>query len=232
MNYNIYNPGSILKVNNTRYYDQLDYPNTFGARTKYEYLKNKYNLSWQEYVNLIYYEDKDFIPRCPICGEPTRFYQVLRTNGTYYNEACSKSCMVKLMIKRGTHASILGNHRLSGYAPYNRISLEYSCQYNRSIKLGHKVLQFYYVIEDSNWIKFGITMNTNKRKIHAADITWMKDKELVVLKEGPFDKICKLEYDCKFKFTTEDIYKETHSYERIRFHQLNELIKYVTDYDI
>lgn len=90
--YNVISAGKIVQITNYKIYDQLDTSlNSYLILNRFsnikEQLKLKYNLTEEQYYNLIVNGDKDFIPTCQ-CGRKLEFRGVI--NG--YHKLCS-SCM-------------------------------------------------------------------------------------------------------------------------------------------
>lgn len=71
------------------YKDQLsDEEHWFLSSQATRYLRKKYNLSCQEYYNLICYGNKDYVNRCIRCGKPTKWKSLSRG----WDDYCSMSC--------------------------------------------------------------------------------------------------------------------------------------------
>jgi hypothetical protein len=93
-----HSPGEIIRrksviPNTFDYLDQLKEEETWiGSNKMPKYLRVNYNLTREQYYNLIVYGDKDKIHYCPICGNKLKFIALWKP----YNSSCSNHCSGKL----------------------------------------------------------------------------------------------------------------------------------------
>lgn len=121
MEYKVYNPGSII-YSEGYYFDQL-----CGSEPNYEsydnwifksyigpYLKDKYNLTPQQYYNIVVKGDINYINKCGYCecNNETRFLTLLRG----YNIGCC--------IEHGNYAGWQNEDRRAHQAEVGRASME------------------------------------------------------------------------------------------------------------
>lgn len=90
---------SINTRNIKHYLDQLNFDKDIwlGPNEIIKYLKTNYNLTTEEYYNLVVYGEKSHEYTCPICKKPiTKFLGLCRG----YHETCSIECSGKMTYKK------------------------------------------------------------------------------------------------------------------------------------
>ena len=201
-----------------KYLDQLTEKLTWISRSfMARYLSRNYDLSIQEYYNLVVFDDKDFTPKC-ICGRHRKFWRLI--NGYY--TTCAQNDCISILHSKSNHErwdSMSENERLEfssklGYA--SKEGLRIMCQgcYSRFIALGNEsdICEFYIASTFDGQFKFGISEDSLSRK------SKMSYKKVKVIKCDTRVNIAKLEYDIKIKLNSPKEYlpwSEVHNFIKI-----------------
>lgn len=86
-----HSPGEIIKVGHYRYQDQLSEEYCeFTSQSANKYLRDKYNLSIEEYYNIVVYGCPNKVILCPNCGKNSMKFKGLSKGWSIY---CNQSCI-------------------------------------------------------------------------------------------------------------------------------------------
>lgn len=185
----IYSQGNIIKLTLGTFMDQLDPNGSFNSKNKDSYLKDKYNLTFQGYVNLVFYGDENYINKCKYCNEPTKFLGRLQ-RGTYYQPYCNNSCSKK---HENEIKTIKGIHPFQ--SKHGRVAGEFSKRLNEYNRLGVINISLY-LAEVPEGIKIGVTNDIDRRSNYR-DSNYKSINEVRV---GDCKSILELERDLKLNF--------------------------------
>lgn len=90
-------------------YDHIKDDGVTYFNRKTTYLKDNYNLTYEEYLGLCISGDKDFRGSCANCGKPTKINNESDGFRKFCGKQCSGSHTNKLRVKRGGHPFLFGN---------------------------------------------------------------------------------------------------------------------------
>lgn len=178
----------LIKITRRTFLDQIfNDGSTFNDRNKEVYLKEHHNISFEEYVIKILYNDKH--PLCKNCSSKISFLGKL-DRGRYFRTYCCKSCkesdLRKYQLKKGSHNFNSVENRIKG--ELTKRYKEYESK---------EVVYLYHALTKSDDLKIGVTSDPNRR-IKFRNKTELKSLE-VILEGNPRD-ILLLEYNLKKEF--------------------------------
>lgn len=156
-------PGKLI-VKDRRFRDQLTTNDVWYDTTRMNnYLVKNYNITKEDYWNLVHTGDINYRPKCEICGKPVYLF---RLSG--YRKYCSQSCWSTAMnhikwsrpdYREARLKSFYENCRNDNIS-YKRISIQECNLFKNKIGLDTKCV-FYLGITDDNKLKFGVTSDTS-----------------------------------------------------------------------
>jgi hypothetical protein len=152
-----------------------------------KYFQDKYNLNPQQLWNTVNGNPLNYIPKCPICGNPVNFNKLSRG----FNETCSASCHTKLQIKLG----VLDDN----IDALNSVDSQARGRFTQFMQSGDSTDKCVFYIATAigvpNMYKFGITSDIYYRGHYfGVDFNWYE-----ILLEGTRLEVATLERDLKIK---------------------------------
>jgi hypothetical protein len=187
----IKNKGAILKIDRSTYIDQLSpFEVKFQSHNKDKYLKETYDLTFQEYVNLVYYGTKDN-PKCELDGCNNNVKWLGRVQrGAYYFRFCSKSCKEKYK---------LTNWKIEQKGYYHDPKVRLNSECNRYINQSDPNKTYYFYVTElksqPNQLKIGVTNSPERRSgFRGINDDYINFK---TYKSGDLVSIAELERDIK-----------------------------------
>lgn len=234
-----HNPGEIISTGekkNLKYLDQLNFNKIYVGCYKFpKYLKRTYNISVEEYYNLVMFGDrnKKHICRNEGCSNELKFRSLL---GPAYKECCCRKCngeYVSSILKkegrlvmnspefREITRSCIKEMFKSGSHPFSKVETHARSRktdfINKSEKSGKNIAYLYWSsCYDKSIFKIGITCDVDNynglMKLH-------KYESMTKIAEGSIEYIADLEYKIKLNFN-----QRTEYYSIERF---DEVINYI-----
>ena len=203
--YNILRKGEIIYYNDKyRYLDQIDGKTLISGNDMARYLRKRYDISPQEYYNLVMYGDINNSPKCLYCDNPREFIKISQG----YKSRC-KICLDKSHIHKKKPKSKLaleGKHNFQTQSKESRtrahINSSRNTFINRAKLRNINVAYMYCGLLDSNNFKIGITfVNISRRSKLLKLVSGHK------VKVGTPEYISNLELELKYKFLDKCSYK-------------------------
>jgi hypothetical protein len=220
--------GEVLKLNNTRYVDQLDNSSNpwSGSRNKLiKRLKDEYGLTELQYVNLVMRGDENSYKICenPECENILNEYLPYKTR---MNKTCNSSCkfskIQKDLSSKGLHGAQLETSKLRDN------SVIYKASKGKILTYGPNRSGVLYLTHYKDKIKFGVTTDINKRKQSFMEKGSTGFYENIhIIKRDKLSVLSEVEYDIKM---TIDPLKITGNSEMIQWSQLKQLINIIKKY--
>jgi hypothetical protein len=220
--------GEVLKLNNTRYVDQLDSnPNPWNGSKKMliKRLSDTYGINELQYVNLILRGDIESYKICENDRCENIIHQYL-PDKQRRNKTCSSSCKISKIQKdlssQGLHGAQLETSKLRDN------SVIYKASKGKILTYGPWRMGVLYLTHHNGLIKFGITTDINKRKqsfMNGNSQTFYQ--KVHVLKRDKLSVLSEIEYDIKM---TLDPLELTRNSEIIPWDHLKQLINIVKKY--
>lgn len=192
-----------------KYLDQLSDEIIWVSRVYINrYLDLNYHITQQQYYNLVIYGNINYIPKCPYCNNPRKYWRLI--NG-YYTTCSNYECISnKHSIDNKIRWSLLGHGvKYEHYCKKLGMASGYKCS-NKAhlakwLSMGNPDDECYFYIASTSKLKFGITYDTNSRKIKAGY------HNIKVLFKGSRLIVGNLEYLIKNELCTRSEYIDWHS---------------------
>lgn len=191
-----------------KYLDQLSNEEIWVSRSYIKrYLRKTYNLSEQEYYNIVVFGDKDYIPKCKFCGRDRKFW---RLRDGYYSTCASEECRAMRSSEYNKYRwdTLKGEERnefkskLGFGSPRTGLLCRAKAEYFRLANNLDPSLTYhlYIAVSKDNRYKFGLSSNLDGRKHR------MKYKSIKSLITGTLEYISKLEYLIKINMPSHSEY--------------------------
>ena len=211
----IYNKGSILKDKKSgKYIDQIDGVTLLHGNSLRAYLRDKYNITPQEYYNLVMYGDINSYPKCFRCGKNCEFIKFSHGYKSWCHECLIKchehkeekeyevgtkcykeSLAAKDKVKKGIH-------NFQTQSKESRVMAQLNSARNTFISLARsrrRTIAYMYIGLCYNYdIKVGITFVGINRRAKASKL-----KTVHLIRTGTPTDIADLEYELKVYFLKE-----------------------------
>lgn len=234
----IIKPIGKIEYNKGKYLDQIDNKTYISSNYMSRYLRRKYNITTQEYYNLIMYGNINNTPKCYLCGKPREFIKLSHGYKVRCHE-CVNLCHEEKIkeYKEGSRSYLSskvskkqienGTHNFINQDPSIRRKAEINSGKNTFIKRakirGITKSYLYCGITRDKDIKIGITFVGINRRAKA-----LKLLSVHLLTEGTPEYISDLEYGIKIKFLDEfssnkEVFKWSYLRKIIDFIKLNRL---------
>lgn len=236
--YNIYGYGKYIHpdydTQSNWYFDQLSGVGVYERGFK-SYLKDTYNLTEQEYYNLVVFGDKDYETLCRYCGKPTTFLNFRYGYHAYCNTSHQALHQRSLgvhpfqnddLISQNREKLINGTHNMNSLKVISkRCKSEFV---NRCNKFNHTLAQLYLATykDSSDVFKVGITTRTTLDRMNNGKCRNKGTyKSIHLIKEGSPELISSMEMDIKLKYS-----EKVFSTEDIRYEHLSEVLNLIRNY--
>lgn len=251
--YSVHGYGELIKLSRQVYLDQLDGRSKVHSSNMKSYLKDQYNLTEKEYLNIVIYGDKLYVRKCLNCGKELPFLGLNKCISRSYRSYCNAKCETEYRIKNGTYhflsenrssiegmtkhdinAGIRGKQEfekgIHKFQDVNNTILMSRNQFIKNFKInrGYTKAKLYWAMlsGESSYFKIGVTTSELSSRANHVRGDDMPYKSIHLIYEDEIDKIADLEYYTKLKFSE---FRKAPSTEIFPISKFREILSYIKE---